>query len=243
MKLAITLPSRIYNLGALRRAMAAAAHLIVLAAAQMSARDCLKQARLCASLTRSLIARSVHNQRLFRKKAMQANPVRRAQVLSDLGGEAALIRWEVRLERARKKAIFDAAKARYEARGAQALAPKPTHKSTLLAVKKRAPKLKCERYPNLFHDPCKLDRSGVFRLAAIKRGARGVTPHRQEPRAGVLRREGKVRARSGLYAPIALLPKDLRVRVREDLPEWPRPVNIAASGGAAGRCAPRFKPP
>lgn len=278
MKLVMTLPDRVYALGALRAAVSAAAALIVVYARASSARGagraCLKQARLCASLTRSLIARSVHNQRLERKQDMQASPARRAQVLRDLGGEVALTRWEARLERARKREIFRAAQARYQAQNSGqpsveneaawrgAAAGPEARKSALLTRENWAHKHKLQqirknrdgRYPNLFYDPCRLDRSGVFRLAAIARGPRLTLASDHvagQRRTGVLRREarrrpirdGKVRYLSGLAAPIPLLPKDLRVRIGKDKPDWGPPLRAASGGGGVRHRPPKGRPP
>lgn len=214
------------------------------AAADASGRECLKQARMCARLTRQFIARSVHNHQLLRMRAMQADPQRRAQVLSDLGGEAALLRWEARLKRARKRAIFRAAQARHQGQNGRGFSPVSSgqnpHKSSVLGREKTRFKSQFERYPNMFYDPCRLDRTGVFRLAAIRRVGLSLTAiqdraaPRGVPRAGVLRREGRVRYLSGLRAPIPLTPRDLRLRVRGAAPGWGPPVRAASGGGGLG---------
>ena len=142
---------------------------------------------------KTLIAAGVHNSRAERKLAMLAAPAWRARVLRDLGGEAALARWE-RIMDKRRAALASL----FGGGGDYAPLPRPSEaqlmaraanlqKAKLALFRARFQKTCREPFkyrsfdmanPQVFVDRVKVDQEGEFRLAPLKRVQKQV-PKRQ----------------------------------------------------------------
>ena len=190
---------------------------------------------------KTLIAAGVHNSRAERKLAMLAAPAWRARVLRDLGGEAALARWERIMDKRRA-----ALEALFGGGGDYAPSPRPSEaqlmaraanlqKAKLALFRARFQKtcrepFKYRRFdmanPQVFVDRVKVDQEGEFRLAPLKRVQRDVTkrqsPHDALDTKKLHRKETKEPHRKELgpkinytsLNPIALYPAEFRAAQR-----------------------------
>ena len=189
---------------------------------------------------KTLIAAGVHNSRAERKLAMLAAPAWRARVLRDLGGEAALARWERIMDKRRA-----ALEALFWGGGDYAPSPRPSdaqlmaraanlQKAKLALFRARFQKTCREPFkyrsfdmanPQVFVDRVKVDQEGEFRLAPLKRVQKHV-PKRQSAHGTdtkkLHRKETKEPHRKELgpkinytpLNPIALYPAEFRAAQR-----------------------------
>ena len=184
-----------------------------------------------------LIAAGVHNSRAERKLAMLAAPAWRARVLRDLGGEAALARWERIMDKRRA-----ALEALFGGGGDYAPTPRPSEaqlmaraanlqKAKLALFRARFQKtcrepFKYRRFdmanPQVFVDRVKVDQEGEFRLAPLKRIQKHV-PKRQSGHAPDTqerdtkephRKEPRPKINYTPLNPIALYPAEFRAAQR-----------------------------
>ena len=131
----------------------------------------MRAARKVIRLVRVVTKLEAHNAHLRLKLDMLSNKPWRERVLKDLGG-------------LRKLKLWEAAKARIEARAAAPVKrPKPQGPSWLYTAERiaeserlKARKRACARAshnPLIMRDKCKLDFEGQFRLAPLPRAKRG----------------------------------------------------------------------
>ncbi len=157
-----------------------------------------------------LIQAEAHNERVKTKAEMLMNANWRARVLRDLGGEAALARWERLSGRWRKPRDIlkpHASLAQSRARAANLEKAQLANRDKLF---KSGPKRKAgdDLHPNIVFDRVKVDMEGQFRLAPIMRQKIKVKAQ-ERPQAA----PPKTYAKSITYTkinPIALWPVEFR---------------------------------
>jgi len=180
-----------------------------------------KVSRQILAAVKVLTHAGYHNIRAERKLSMLASPTWRARVLRDLGGEAALARWE-RIMAKRRAAMFGGLphQDRPHPSEAQRLARAANLKKAKLALfRKRFQKACRDKFkhrgfeasnPNTLVDRVKVDQEGQFRLAPLKRvapkaQADNTAPHNQQEE-----KEAGPKVYYSDLNPIALYPAEFR---------------------------------
>ena len=171
---------------------------------------------------KALIAAGHHNIRADRKLSMLASPEWRARVLRDLGGQAALARWERIM--AKRRAAVDALfyngpfKPRPRPSEAQLIARAVNLKKAKLALFRAGFQKKCrEKFkyrsfdmpnPHAFVDRVKVDQEGEFRLAPLRRvGPKPALKERAVHKSGAAE-EPRPKIQYTPLDPIALYPAE-----------------------------------
>lgn len=173
--------------------------------------------RLFADLFRA----EVHNLSLRLISAMQADRVWQAQVLEDLGGEAALQRWDKRYAK-----MMDAGEAEPKSEPKPEPKPEPDTQT----------EQKLEHQTKTTRAPAKLrtDRHDMFRLAPLSKKTERTQPSRSPMAFGI--RDAAIKMKRP--KPIALTPDQLRmpelVKLSEnsDVIEGEAPLRVYAAGSS-----------
>lgn len=184
-----------------------------------------------------LFRAETHNVAIKLVKAMQANPLWQAQVRKDLGGEAALARWDKRYARRLSKQM-DAEYVATEIMSTGIMAPKQKETEDKKTNERAVP---CDRgrshTPRENRKPWRpvTDRHNIFRLASLRTETcrakpsyrfRSAMPHKDVPRK-------RVAAPLCPLAPIPLRPDQLRPPQREAEREEATGPNRDNSAGLA----------
>ena len=208
-----------------------------------------KVSRQILAAVKALTSAGYHNIRADRKLSMLASPSWRVRVLRDLGGEAALARWEriMAKRRAAMEAIVRGGLA-YEPRTypseAQRLARAANLKKAKLALFRKRFQQACrDKFkrrsfeapsydsfgPNTLVDRVKVDQEGEFRLAPLKK----VGPkaqHETEPRHNQTVKDRGPKVYYSDLDPIALYPAEFYAAQKVDAEMEAEEVELSGLG-------------
>ena len=198
-------------------------------------KDVLALSKRLKRMTGQWVKAKDHNDRLKTKLEMLLSPEWRARVLADLGGKAALTRWE-RMSGMLPRRVKDPLKphaslAQIRARAANLRKAKAALQSGLerrLRARERRRRLN-DAHPNIVFDKVKMDMEGQFRLAPVLRSVvrvkalhkRAETPEEREARE---ERNAYIRS--------------IKYRKAEPIPVWPFEFRAAAGEGVGMETAP-----
>jgi hypothetical protein len=190
---------------------------------QKVGRGFLAHCRKVVKCVREFTRADWHNQQLELKLRMLASKTWRERVLKELGGEAALKRWDERMSNYRV-AIYlramglleksDAPKERVWRKTAERIAKE------LWQIAHAQKCAKAAAHPLIFRDPFRVDFDGQFRLAAVLclRGTRrspevilATDPYYMERYEYDAMRVTKM---TGFYAPVVIYPAEFRAAAR-----------------------------